>query len=156
MASAWHQSGLKDLLNGSMDIDTDTFKLIPVDSTYTDDKDYVFLDEGDGDDVSSHEISATSYTGGFGGAGRKSCTITLQANNTDDRVDIAIADITWSSIGGASNATIGGFILAKEITNDAGSKILAFFDITDTATNGGDITVDFTALASGGNLRIAC
>jgi hypothetical protein len=43
----------------------------------------------------------------------------------------------------AGGSTIGGFVVYKYVTNDAGSTPILFIDTTDTATNGGDIVLQF-------------
>jgi hypothetical protein len=153
MASQWHQSAIYSIINGDINLALDTFKIMLVDSTYSDNKDFSVVDNGTADDPASHEISVTGYTPGFGGSGRKTAIITSQVNNTDDRVDFAIADLTW--VGLSTGATIGGACLIKEGTNDADSRLICFFDLPDTPTNNGDITLDFLALGSGGNLRFS-
>lgn len=149
MASAWFDKGLYKSASGNILLTSDTLKLMLVKSSYALDKTDEFVS-----DLGAVEIVATGYTGGFGGAGRKTVTLTGQANLTDHRADFAIADLTWSAIGGAANDTIGGAVLIKEITNDAASPVIVFFDIADINTNGGNITFDFLALGSGGNMRI--
>ena len=156
MASGLYQSAVADMLDGTMNIDTDTVKLMLVDNTYTYDPDTVFVDEAGASDIIDAEISVTGYTGGFGGAGRKTVAIALQANNTNNRVDIELnggADLTWTALG--AGATIEAAVLIKEITNDAASPCIAYFDISNVVTNGGDVTLQMTSLASGGNIRFA-
>jgi hypothetical protein len=153
MASGFTNAGLYDLARNSIDLDTDTLKLMLAGTGYSNNvSDTVFVDEA-GSDLAGAEISVSGYTGGFGGGGRKTVTITGQANNTDNRADFAINDQTWTAL--ATGATIAFAALIKEITNDAASKVIAVFDVTDTPTNGGDVTLDFLALGSGGNLRFA-
>jgi len=154
MASHWYNTALKEFLDGTMDIDTTTLKIMLVKSGYTPDKGDDVVDAGGANDAVDHELTVSGYTGGYGGAGRKTATVTLQANDTDDRVDIAIADLTWTAL--ATGETIAGAILIKEGgANDTTSRLIAYFDVTDTPTNGGDITLDFNSLGSGGNLRIS-
>src|SRR5689334_1371674 len=142
MASGFYNQGLLDVTDGTYDLDTTTFKLMLVDTGYTFDPDHTVIDNGanNATDPSFNEIVATNYTGGFGGGGRKTLTITSQVNNTSNRADFAIADVTWTSLGGGTNDTIGGAIMVKEVTNDGDSRLIAFFDLTDTPTNGSDIT----------------
>jgi len=156
MASGFYNAALVDIGKAVIDLDTDTLKLglTGTATTYTYNPDDVFLDAGGANDVTDAELTGVSgYTRGFGGAGRKTVTITGQANNTNNRADFAIADLTWTALG--TGDTIDTAFLCKEITNDAGSKLIASFDLTNTPTNGGDITLDFLALGSGGNLRFA-
>jgi hypothetical protein len=103
--------------------------------------------------LTSHEIVATNYTGGFGGAGRKTAgTPTVVKDNTNDRAHVTFADKTWTALGGASNDTIGYVALINEVTNDAASPIVGIWDLTDTTTNGSDVTLDFDG--ANGNLWI--
>lgn len=153
MASGFYNNYLYDGPRGNIQLTVDTLKLAMVGTGYTYDPDHVFADEAGTADVTGQEIVVTGYTGGFGGGGRKTTTITGQANNTNNRGDFAIADLTWTAL--ATGATIAWAILLKEITNDAASKLVCAFDVTDTPTNGGDITLDFATLAAGGNMRFA-
>ena len=79
----------------------------------------------------------------------------MQASTANNRVEIAIADLTWTSLGGATNQTINGVTLIKEGgANDTTSIPLANFDLTNTITNGGNVTLDFATLGAGGNIQI--
>lgn len=156
MASGWYSTGLKKCLDGTIALGTTSLKIMLVSSTYSFDPDTDTLDDGTSGDPNSKELVATNYTGGYGGAGRKSTTVTLQTNDTSNRVDIALSNVTWTALGGATNDTIGGVILVYETGgSDSTSIPIAFFDLTDTPTNGSDITLSMTSLGSGGNLRIA-
>ena len=157
MASGWYGTGLMEVMDGTIDLDSDTLKLMLVNENYTFDGDHDVIDNGDDDgtDPSFNELVATGYVGGYNGAGRKTATISLQVNKTDNRVEGIVNDVTWSEIGGAVNGTIHGAILVKEGANDTDSRLIAFFDITNTPTNGGDITFDYLTGPNGGNLRIS-
>lgn len=157
MASGLYATGLKEILDGTIDLDNDTLKVMLVNASYTYDPDHDVVDNsaGDATDPSHNEITATNYTKGHAGAGRKTATVTLAADKTNNRATVAIADLTWSSLGGAANDTVAGAILFKEGANDGASRLIAFFDLSDTVTNGGDLTLDFAASAAGGNIQIA-
>lgn len=93
------------------------------------------------------EIAVSGYTGGFGGAGRKSTgtqTITNDTSANIIRVKFP-ANLTWTAL--AAGATIAAAVLVKEITNDASSMPIAYFGLTSgVPTNGSDftLTVDTT------------
>jgi len=155
MASMWYTQGLKECLDGTIVLGTTTLKVLLVDTTYTPVQSDTVVSTGGAGDAESAEINVANYARGWGGAGRKSATVTLVAYNAAPvyRVDIAIADMIWSALG--TGATIAGAVLVKEgLANDTTSRPIAYFDVTDTPTNGGDISLDFAALGSGGNLRI--
>jgi hypothetical protein len=119
-----------------------TVKIALVDSTYAPSPDDQFVDDGSANDVTSHEISVTGYTGGFGGSGRKSLAgKSITADLTNDRAEFDATDVTWTALG--TGATIGGAVLIKERTADTDSQVIAFFDLTNTPTNGGDVTLSF-------------
>lgn len=155
MASGFYNKGLKDVTDGTISLTTDTIKMMLVTPSYTFDPDHDVIDNGanDATDPSYNEISATNYTGGYGGGGRKTLTITAQENDTLNRAEFAIADVTWTALGGALNSTVGGAILVYEQTDDTASRLLCYFALTSTPTNGSNLVLDFNTLGSGGNIR---
>jgi len=157
MATKWYLQGLADCMDQSIDMVNDTLKFMLVNDSYTFDTDHTVIDNGadDSTDPSYNEITATNYTGGYGGAGRKTATVTRTINTTNDRIDYSFDSETWSSLGGASNDTVAAAILVKEITNDTASRLIAYIDFTDKLTSGNDITLNMTSAGAGGNLRIS-
>ena len=54
-----------------------------------------------------------------------------------------IDDLTWTSLGGAANNTLGFAVLLREITSDALSVPIAYFQFTSNlTTNGSDVLVN--------------
>ena len=162
MASGWYTKGLRECMDTTVDITASSIRIMLVDSDYVYDADHEVVDNGADDttDPSFEEMSVTGYTGGHQGAGRKQggandFTLDFAEDDANNRVNIGLAaDLTWSSL--SSGGTIGGAILMKDGTSDdTDARLIAFWDLTDTATNGGDITLDFTPAASGGNLRLS-
>lgn len=68
---------------------------------------------------------------------------TFTEDTTNDRIVYDAADPTWTAVAGGS--TVGWVVIFKFVTNDAGSTPIAVIDIADTATNGGDITIQFAS-----------
>jgi len=157
MASGVYTSGLAKMLGMTTAVVflSDTIKVILLGTAtaYTFNKDHDFLDEGGANDPTDSEISTTNYTGGFGGSGRKTlASKTISANDTNDRVELDAADVVWTALGPASGGpTLAAAVICKEVTNDAASPMFCYQDFTDTAVNGGDVTLQF---ASGGFLQI--
>jgi hypothetical protein len=144
MASGWYTSGLADVTSGTIDLDTDTIKLILVTSSYTPDADHDFASD------LTNELSGTGYTGGYAGSGRK--TISGAAWSTDtgnNRIEFTFSAVTWTAIN-AGNPKYA--ILVKEITNDAASRLIAFLDLGTVVTNGSDMVL--TPNATAGALQI--
>lgn len=147
MASGAYSRGILNVLNGTVDLDTTATKIGLAISTYAPDPDESSLTT-----FASSEATCTGYTGGFGGGGRKSATITLTEQTANNRVVCIIGDLTWSALGGASNNTLGFAILLREVTNDAASIPLAYLQFaSNVTTNGSDILVDFDG--TNGNVR---
>ena len=143
MASGWYNLAVQKIMDGTIDLDTDTLKVMLVQSGYSYDPDDDFVDNGGAADPIDQELTVTGYTGGFGGAGRK--TLANKAVTKDDTNDYAIfdntADITWTALG--SGETIAAAIVIKEVTADTDSYLICYLEVTSTATNGGDITLQF-------------
>ncbi len=88
MASLIYNSALYDEAKGSIDYDTDTFKVMLVTSSYTEDKDT----HTKRSDI-TNEVSGTGYT-----AGGNAATVTVGAvDTTNDRVEITLGGTTWPS-----------------------------------------------------------
>ncbi len=68
---------------------------------------------------------------------------TRTEDTVNDRIVYDAADPTWTAV--ASGSTIGWCIVFKFGTVDGDSVPIAVLDLTDTPTNGGDITVQFNA-----------
>ena len=138
MASLAFNEAAKKIADGTLDLLVDTIKVMAVNNTYTPNRDDHFVCSGSGpSDAGDAEITATNYTRGFGGAGRKTlASKTLTTDDTNDRAEFDAADVTWTNLGNGSNDTIVGLVLIKEITDDAASIVIAYIDIADTTTDG--------------------
>lgn len=143
MASGFTNKALAETFKNNIDWENDTLKIMLVDSTYQFDPEKYAVDQDDDGvyDAHHHEISVTNYTGGYGGAGRKTATVAISEDDTNDQMDITLSDLTWTALG--AGATIGMALLIKEITDDQSSLVLYAFDLTDMPTMGGDVTLDF-------------
>jgi len=148
MANSFYNTGLKEIVDGTIDLVSDTIKVIPVTSSYTFNRDDLVVDAGGANDVVDHEIVATNYTGGWGGAGRKTLgTKAIAADLTNDRAEFTCAAFTWTALGGATNATVQAYVVVKEgVSNDTTSRLIAYIDTLSSGTlpfttNGSDVTV---------------
>lgn len=65
-------------------------------------------------------------------------TKSINKDTTNDRIQFRAAASTWSAVAGGS--TVGYIVYYKFVTDDAGSTPIAAIDVTDTPTNGGDLT----------------
>lgn len=145
MASFVYNKAAQEIADGTVDLLNDTIKTMLVTSTYTPNRDDLVVDAGGANDALDAEISVSGYTGGWGGSGRKALTgKTLTTDNTNDRAEFDADNLTWSTLG--TGATIAAMIVIKEGgANDTTSRLIAYLDVTDTPTNGGDVTFTFDA-----------
>lgn len=134
MADAVYNIAKRDLLKGDMDFDTITVRMLLVDET--------FAVEVDDDDV------ATTIAGGeeVGESGYSRQTLANVAVTLDDANDRAYVDADDPAFGSiASGGTIGGGVIYKFVTDDAGSTPICFQDYTNTPQNGQAVSVSFAA-----------
>lgn len=147
MANFVFNTGAKEIADGTLDLVTDTIKVMLVGSAVTPTRDMDTVDQ-----VNSDEIDATGYTAGFGGAGRKTLGNKAWAvDKTNDRAEFTASSVSWTGLGNATNDNVVHVILIKEITNDAGSRLIAHIDTSSGSpslpftTNGSDLTITFSA-----------
>lgn len=144
MASGIYNSGAEYLIKAG-DASTLTFKAMLLDNTYVFDKDHNRVS----DVVSGgKELVATGYTGGYGGAGRKTLTTVVVTKDTvNDRIVVDCDDVAFGALGGATNDTIRFMAIIVEITSDAASIPIACHDFgADTPTNGSTVTALINAI----------
>lgn len=88
---------------------------------------------------SNTEADFTNY------ARKTSLTGTITVDDTNDRVDVDVADQTWTSAGGASNNTLTDLVVFyEESAADSGRIPLTCHDFAAT-TDGSDLTAQVNA-----------
>lgn len=125
MASLIYNSAVNDLARGSIDFDTDTFKVLLVTSSYTPSQD----NHDKRDDV-TNEVTGTGYTAG---GVTTACTVTQ--DNTNDRVTLSFASASWAT----STITARGAVIYKSRGGAASADNLVCYidfgaDVTSTSS----------------------
>ena len=134
MANIVYTYGLGELLNGGIDMDTDTIKMMLVDASYTPDKDHDFVD-----DASANEISVDGY------ARQALGSRTVTVNTTDDRAEFDAANVAFGALD--TGETIAGAIIFEDRGGaDSANPMILYMDLTNTPTNGSTVTVEFDAI----------
>jgi hypothetical protein len=149
MANIVYRKGIEKIAKGDIRLNYDTLKIMLVNNSYTVDASHEFVDEAGETDPKANEIEADNYTKGFGGAGRKTVTgLSFTFNTSTTSLDVSFANLTWSSLGGIviGHDTVAGAILIKENTSDTDSDLIAYFDLTDTLTDGTDFIINFSSV----------
>lgn len=89
-------------------------------------------------------------------AGYARVTLTTKSVTEDDTNDFAYMDADDVAFGAlTAGQTITWAYLLEFVTNDADSFLEAAYDVTDTPTNGGAITIVWNTPANGGVLKAA-
>ncbi len=126
-------------MNGGIDLDTDTIKVMLVTSSYTPD-----ADTHDYKDDITNEVTGTGYTAG--GATLSGKTVTQ--DNTNNLGVFDANDVTWSS----STITARGAVLYKDTGTASTSPLICYFDFgSDKSSVSGDFTIQWN---SGGILTL--
>ncbi len=122
MASLIFNRALELWARGSIDFDTDTFKVLLTTSAYTEDK-----DAHDFRNDVTNEVSGTGYT-----AGGNTVTVTVTLDTANDRLDITLGGTTWPSSTITARKAVyyksrGGASSADELVavNDFGSDVVS-------------------------------
>lgn len=126
MANVFYNSAKKKLLDGSIDLDTDTFKAMLVTASYTPDQ-----DAHDFRDDVTNEVSGTGYSAGGATLG----SVTLAQDNTNNRAVFDAADTAWAS----STITARGAVIYKSRGGaSSADELLCYIDFgaDKTSTNG--------------------
>jgi len=133
MADVIYNSFKRKIMDGSIDLDTDTIKVALVTSSYTPDQDaHDFFD-----DV-TNEVSGTGYTAGGTTLANKSVT----ADNTDNEGVFDADDITWA----ASTITARGAVIYKSTGTPSTSPLIAYLDFsTDKTSSAGTFAVTWNS-----------
>jgi hypothetical protein len=143
MANLTYNEGIESVIDRNIDLIVDTIKAMLVSSVYAPNKDDSFIDTGGANDAVDARIGTDQ-------------TLASKATGKDVTGDFAYfdaADPTWTAVAGGS--TIVGALIYKDTGTPTTSKLIAYYDLTDTPTNGGDITVQFATPATGGAVKFA-
>lgn len=134
MANVVYNAGKKYLLNGAVDCDTDTLKVMLVTSSYTPDQDaHAFRS-----DV-TNEVSGTGYTTGGAALTNKSVT----QDNTNNKAYLDADDLVWTT----ATITARGAVIYKARGGAAtADELLCYIDFTtDKTSTAANFTIQWAA-----------
>lgn len=144
MANIYYNVAKRGMVDGSVDLDTDTIKMLLVAGTAAGDPDHATVAAA----LAVHaELSTTGYTAGASSASRKTLTITPSTDNTNDRADAVTNSQTWTAVAASAspNDKIQKLLIYKHTgTNDAANIPIALIDTASglpLTLNGSDVTV---------------
>jgi hypothetical protein len=123
----------KNIMNGNIDLDTDTIKVMLTTSAYTPDQ-----DSHEFKSSVTNEVSGTGYTAGGATLANKSVT----QDNTDNEGVFDADDVTWAS----STITARYAVIYKDTGSAATSPIIAILDFgSDKISSNGNFTIAWAA-----------
>jgi hypothetical protein len=133
MADVIYNNFKKLIMNGGIDLDTDTIKVALVTSSYTPDQDtHDFFD-----DV-TNEVVGTGYTAGGASLASKAVT----ADNTDNEGVFDADDVAWTT----STITARGAVIYKSTGTAGTSALIAYLDFgSDKISTAGTFTIAWNA-----------
>jgi hypothetical protein len=131
MASAFYNRGKAILTKALWESGNIRVLLVKSGHSFNADNDFV-------SDIVADECTFTNYA-------RKTPTgMTATIDDTNDRVDFSLSNLTWTSAGGGTNNTVIAAVIYDGTSGaDSTRELIAFIDFTDIVTNGADISVLF-------------
>lgn len=136
MATVIYNSFKQKIMNGSIDLDTDTIKASLHTSSYTPNQDsHDFFD-----DLTNEVSSSGSYTAGIAGG----ITLTnkaVTADNTDNEGVFDADDLSVTTFTG----TFQWIVLRKDTGVASTSALIAAIDLTSVAVTAGTLTVTWSS-----------
>lgn len=135
MASVIYNSFKRDIMNGSIDLDTDTIKVLLVTASYTPNQ-----DAHDKRDDITNEVAAA---GGYSTGGEALSTKSVTADNTDNEGVFTADPLTWA----ASTITARGAVLYKSRGGaSSADELICYIDFgSDKISSSGDFTITWNA-----------
>ena len=134
MADVIYNAFKKYIMNGSIDLDTDTINVMLVTSTYTPDQDaHEYRDD------ITNEVSGTGYSAGGSALAGKAVT----ADNTDNEGVFDANDVSWST----STITARGAVLYKARGGaSSADELICYLDFgSDKISTAGTFTIAWNA-----------
>lgn len=144
MANVYNRSKL-ELLNGDTDVNEGTagrFRMLLLKSLAFNPDHNVVNDLTPG----TNELTVGGY------ARQNLTSVATAQDDTNDRADAQADQVTFASL--TAGETIIAAVVYRHITNDTDSVLLAYYDVADTATNGGDVIIQFDGMDPGDFLRL--
>jgi hypothetical protein len=134
MADVIYNSFKRDIMNGSIDLDTDAINVMLVTSTYT-----VNQDTHTKRSDITNEVTGTGYSAGGQALAGKAVTV----DNTDNEGVFDANDVTWST----STITARGAVLYKARGGaSSADELIAYLDFsTDKISSAGDFIIAWNA-----------
>jgi len=129
-------------------------QLMLVSTGYVADQDHNFVNANSSSGAAGEPKVYGITVGGY--ARQTLAAMATFEDDTNDFAGLDASDVTFSAL--VAGQTVGGAVLFRYsssggTTGDSGQDLIAFYDVTDTPTNGGDITIQFASTSAGSVLK---
>jgi len=133
MADVIYNAFKKNIMNGSIDLDTDTIKVMLTTSTYEPSQDNdTYMNQV------TNEVTGTGYTAGGATLANEAVT----QDNTDNEGVLDADDVTWST----STITARYAVIYKSSGASTTSPLICCIDFgADKSSSGGNFTISWNA-----------
>jgi len=142
-----YNKGLEEIAKALTDLDGSDLRVLLVRETYVFNADHAFVDDGSANDPQSHEVSVGGY------ARQALANKAVTKDDATDKAYLDADDAVFAAL--AAGQTAHAAILYRHTGTDTTSPLIAFYDMADTLTNGGNITVQWATPANGGVLKLS-
>jgi len=133
MADVIYNAFKMNIMNGGIDLDTDTINVMLVTSSYTPNQD-THIDRAD----VTNEVSGTGYSSGGAAIGSK----TVTQDDTDNEGVFDGADVTWST----ATITARGAVIYLSTGVAANDLLICYLDFgSDQSSSAADFTIAWNA-----------
>lgn len=133
MANQLYNNFKKNIMNGAIDLDTDTIKVALVTSAYT-----INIDTHEFFSSITNEVSGTGYTAG----GKTLTTPAVTEDTTNDRGVFDADDVSWTT----ATITARAAIIYKSTGSSATSPLIGYVDFgSDQVSTAGTFTISWNA-----------
>lgn len=133
----WYGNGLLNVLNGNIDLNTDTFKIMLTTSTYTPDQDaHDFRN-----DVTNEVGASGTYATGGG-----SCTVSTSYDSASNEVRVSLSDVAFT--GATITARTAVLYKSRGGASSADELVAYCTEASDVSSTAGTFTVDNPAGAA--------
>lgn len=133
MANQLYNNFKKNIMNGAIDLDTDTIKVALVTSAYT-----INIDTHEFFSSITNEVSGTGYTAG----GKTLTTPAVTEDTTNDRGVFDADDVSWTT----ATITARAAIIYKSTGTSSTSPLIGYVDFgSDQVSTAGTFTISWNA-----------
>jgi len=127
MANLVYNTAKLEIMNGTIDLNTDVLKVMLVTALYVANADDDVVDAGGANDAVDHELTGAGYVPGFGGTGRLTLVNKVATvDKPNDRAELDADDLVWLGINAGIAAA--AIIIKEAGADDTATRLIGYMD----------------------------